>query len=76
MGSVTERRGMGVLTAAKPYFFRLFQYKLDRRKACPLMAAIAEGLILATPTGTPPIRSGLKFFSKRGFLSDYRLHVY
>lgn len=76
MGSVAERRGMGVLTAAEPYFFRLFQDKLDGRKTCPLVAAIAKGLILAASTRTPPIRARLKFFSKRGFLSNYRLHTF
>lgn len=75
MGAVAKGRCVRVLTAAKPYFFRLFQHKLDGRKTCPLVAAIAEGLILAAPARTPPIRPRLEFFPQRGFLSNHRLHT-
>src|SRR6266542_4104142 len=53
--SVTARLVAGVLASAERHCGRLFGLELDRAEAAALVRAIAEGLVAALATGTPPI---------------------
>ena len=62
-----------MLTGAPGYIFLVANGYLFGCKVGALVAAVTKRLVLATPTGTPPIRAWCRLFYYGGFLGYYWL---
>src|SRR5262249_11488583 len=59
VGTVAERLALGRLAAAEPHFLGLFRGVKHRREAGPLVRAVTERLLAASPASAPEIALSL-----------------
>ena len=71
MAAVAEGRVLRVLAVAQPDLLFLRQRELFRPKAGALVIAIAERLMAAQATGTPPVVTRFKFQGAGLFIVNF-----
>ena len=57
VAAIAKGRVLGVLAVTEPDFFCLRQIELLRAHSAAFVVAIAQGLVAAQTTGTPPVVS-------------------